>query len=1116
MSLLQKAACLALFGGTILFGQDFASVTGVITDSTKAVLVGVSVTIRNTNTNIARTIVTNEDGFFTITELPPGPYELMIEKPGFETYRESKLVLETGQQLRNDVQMKVGSASETVSVVAEVAPLNTENGQIKGAVIVQQEIQDMPLDGRDFTDIAFLVPGVVPGAQGGTGSMSVNGARADNTGFRLDGFDDRNARGSAAQLRPNIDALEEFRMETSGFSAKYGNVAGGIMNMVLKTGTNQLHGTVFEYLRNDAVDARGFFDPYRLPLHRNQFGATVSGPVAIPKLYDGHNRTFFLVSWESYRNTDGETRLNNVPTIEERGGNFKHDFSPITGKPIAILNPYNNYNPFPGDVIPKSLIDPIAFKVLQWYPQPNYLGTGLNYQALQTAVSNWDSILLKGDHRFSDKDSISVRYSYRWAPSNATWAGSNLGEFPNFIQDNRSLGGISYMHMFSPTLISEARVGFSRNNEREHILANLGQPTAAQLGMADSTTDPQLAGFPLINITNYAAVGFAANEPVQFFVTDYQAGDDLTWIKGKHVVKFGADIAMNQFNQPFYNNSRGTITENGNWSGNGTTTNGDGVADLLLGMVDSSSITAQTTRNYLRWFNWGGYINDDFRITSRLTLNLGLRYEVDAPPHDKYDRLLNFIPEIGKIVISSDANVPNLSQLVYNAGLTGLVAQAKDYGLPNSLVYTNYKNLAPRMGFAWHAMPRTVLRGGYGWFYSTTVLNDIRLGLGTSFPFSTNYSWSRVAANLDSRPLNDPWPLATAVLAGTNTSVGFQDHAPTAYMQNYNLTVEQEVGRGNVVEVSYNGSKGTHLGRRYDVNMPFRTVQNYETTGTFPVPYPPLGAINYWDFGSNSIYSAGQIIFRKRSNGGFFYRLGYTYSKSIDDASQLTGASDGGYAAAIDSRNLKLERGRSDFDRGHVFLAVFSYPLPVGRGKKLLTNANKFVRGAFGDWQLSGTMTAATGQPFTVEDSSANTAIGESNRPNRLDKGNDPTGQGLRGVNYPWFDPHAFVQTASCASRTNCSPDKYGFVPFAPGNSGRNILDGPGLFFTNATLFKNFRMAERRSIQARWEVFNIFNHANFQLPNRNFNESDAGIISNVQGQGRGGPRTMQFALKFIF
>ena len=721
-------------------------------------------------------------------------------------------------------------------------------------------------------------------------------------------------------------------METSGFSAQYGNVVGGIMNMMLKSGTNNFHGTVFEYIRNDDVDARGFFDPYRLPLHRNQFGATVPGRLTIPKLYNGHNRTFFLLSWESYRDTEGQTRLSNVPTAAERTGNFSSRYRPADREASALMNPYNNYNPFPGDIIPESLISPIAINVTKWYPLPNYNGVGLNYQATAKYFSNWDSILGKIDHRLNDGNTLSFRYSYRWNPNNAPWAGSDLGEFPNFIQDNRCMGGLTYMHMFSPTLISELRVGFSRNAEKVHILTALGQPTAAQLGMADSTTDPMLAGFPLINITNYASVGYAANEPVQFFVTDGQVGEDITWIKGKHILKFGADIADNFFNQPYYNNSRGTMTENGNWTGNGTATNGDGYGDLLLGMVDSSSITAEPARNYLRWINYGAYVNDDFRVNSTLTLNLGVRWEVDAPPHDKYGLIMNFVPSLGKIIVASDANIPNLNQLVYNAGLTGMVGLAKDYGLPNSLVFTNYKNFAPRFGFAWRTRPGTVIRGGYGIFYSSPMLNDVRLGLGTSFPFSTNYSWSRVAANLDSRPLSDPWPLATAVLAGTNTSVGYQFNAPTAYVQNFNLTIEREIGHGNVLEIGYVGSKGTHLGRRYDVNMPYRTVQNYMTTGTFPVPYPPLGTINYWDFGSNSIYNAGQVIFRRRSTGGFFYRLGYTYSKSIDDASQLTGASDGGYAAAIDSRNLGLERARSDFDRGHVFTRCFH--LPAARGPR--------------------------------------------------------------------------------------------------------------------------------------------------------------------------------------
>ncbi|MBI1774690.1 MAG: TonB-dependent receptor, partial [Proteobacteria bacterium] len=869
-------------------------------------------------------------------------------------------------------------------------------------------------------------------------------------------------------------------------------------NMVLKSGTNRLHGAVFEYLRNEAFDARSFFDPVKLPLRRNQFGGTVTGPVL-------HDKLFFMLSEETYLNSDGETRLNHVPTPAERAGDFSNIVS-STGKAITIKDPLAGNTAFPGGIIPTSRFSPIALNLMRYYPLPNYTGVGLNYQATSTAVNHWASLLGKADYRLSNKDTVSARYGYRWNPSTAPWTGTNLGGFGNRVSDNRLMGGITHVHSFSAAIVNEFRAGVSRNAQHEHIDDSAGQPTGAQLGMAGSTTVPLAAGFPRATVTNYATLGYANNEPVQFFVSDYQIGDVLTWIRGKHILKFGGDISIDQFNQPFYNNQRGSFTANGVWTGNGTAANGDAFADLMLGLLSSSTITQVPTRNYLRWRTWGAFVNDDFRVTPTLTLNLGLRYEIDPPPHEKYNRLINFVPELNKVILASETGIPNLSDLVQQAGLTGRTGLAKDFGLPSSLVFTQYKNFAPRFGFAWRPAggQRTVVRGGYGWFYSGTVLNQIRLDLGTSFPFSTNLSFNRVSTNPAALTLTNPWPVSIATLAGTNTSNGFQVHAPSGYAQNYNLTIERMIG-GNVLEIGYVGSKGTHLGRRYNINLPFRTAAFYMQFGTgFPVPYPPLSTINYYEFGSNSIYNAGQIMFQRRASGsGFFYRLGYTYSKSIDDASQLTGNADGGYAGALDPRNLSLERARSDTDRGHVFTAIFSYPLPL-RGKVI------------SGWQLSGTVTAYTGPPFTIEDSSINTNIGQSDRPNRVAAGKDISGAGRRGLDYPWYAVGAFVPTADCASRTDCSPDKYGFLPFAPGNSGRNILDGPGTFTTNATLLKNFRMKERRNVQVRWEVFNIFNKPNFMLPNRNYNETSAGIISGVQDTGRGGPRTMQFALKYIF
>ena len=386
------------------------------------------------------------------------------------------------------------------------------------------------------------------------------------------------------------------------------------------------------------------------------------------------------------------------------------------------MDPLASYAPFPGGIIPASRFSPVAVKLLQqFYPLPNYAGIGMNYQATEPSVGNGSSVLFKVDHRFSDSNSVSIRYGYRWTPSDFPWgASSYLGEFPYLINDNRSMGGITYLHMFSPSLINEARLGFNRNADSGHLSRPAGQPTAADLGIAGSTTNPVEQGVPLINVTNYGSMGYQAAAPQNFALTDYQVGDDLTWIKGRHVLKFGADMAINQGTDPYYTNSRGTMTASGVWTGNGTATNGDAFADLMLGLLASSTINASPVVTYLRWTNYGAYVNDDFRVTPTLTLNLGLRYEIDPPPHDKYGRLMNFVPSLGKIIVASDKNVSNFNQLVSQAGLTGLVGLAKDYGLPNSLVYTNYNNFAPRFGFAWRGHPRLVVRGGYGWFYSST------------------------------------------------------------------------------------------------------------------------------------------------------------------------------------------------------------------------------------------------------------------------------------------------------------------------------------------------------------------------------------------------------------
>ncbi len=1102
------------------YGQSNpATVTGIVSDAAQAVMPGVTVSVRNVETNISRRILTNDVGDFTFPNLAPGTYELTAEMPGFRTYRMTGIVLEVGQILRNDIRMEVGSVRESVTVTAEIAALNTESGTIKGDVIVHQEIQDLPLEGRDFTDLAFLVAGVLPKAQGGQGSaLNINGARADNTNFYVDGFNNRNPRGAAAQARPNLDAMQEFKMEVSGFSAEYGKMAGGILNMALRSGTNKFRGALFENLRNDILDARRFFDVDTAKLRRNQFGATFSGPVVLPKVYNGHDRTFFLFSWEGYRQVLAQTRLGRTPTAAERSGDFSKSLD-FLGQPVFLRDPLASGNCnarvrtgcFSGNVIPASRFHPIGLKLMQYYPLPNRADPRNNYISSADDKDVWDSFLVKFDHRFSEKDSMAFRYQKRYNRTSDPFAGGDLGIFGNKVRDDRSLLGLDYTHTFSPAFLVEVRGGYSRNAARENTVW-AGRDVAAELGIPGTAKDPELVGFPRFTVRDYFTVGSAANQPVQFFVTDIQGDLKFTWVRSKHVLKWGFDVSRVRFNQPFFNNNRGTFNFLGRWTNHP-------LGDLLLGMLNNTSRQVGITRNYMRTTSYGMFLNDDYKITRSLTLNLGVRYEIDKPPVDRYDRMSNFIPGINKIIITSERNIPNLAQLLADANLADRVGLARDFHLPRSLVYADYTNVAPRVGFAWRpfSTQKMVLRGGYGIFYAGHVLNPVRLSLMTEYPFAVNQTVQRMTSRPDLLTLSNPFPPELVRLDGVINSSGYDLHGPTGYLQSYNLTVERDVGRGTAVEIGYVGSRGSHLGRRYDLNQPIRTRELYEAGGVFPRPISGLNTINYYSFGSNSFYSAGQISFRKRGRGGLFYRLNYSYSKSVDDASQINGNSDGGFPNAQDSRNLRMERGRSDWDVGHAFTGLFSWQLPVGRGKTFLTDARGLTNALLGGWQLSGTATLYSGQPFTVRTTDVDLNLGEAQRPNRIGKGSqvDLPGKGKRGVDYPWFRIADFEEVP-CLGRDDCVPSAYGFQPFQFGNSGRNILDGPGLINLNLALMKNFRIKEQRNLQFRFDVFNVLNRANFLLPDNFFNALTGGTITGVHQGGRGGPRVMQVALKYDF
>ena len=691
------AALVALVFAAGARGQsNLATVTGVVTDSADAVIPGAMVSVRNTGTNIERELSTNEVGSYTVTNLNPGDYELTVQSDGFTTHVERGIVLQTGDNRRIDVALQIGQLTESVTVDAQLITLNTENGTIKGDVIVMEEIQELPLSGRDFTDLAFFTPGVVPRGSAQGSFASVNGARPTNTNFYVDGFDNRNPRGGAAQVRPNIDALQEFKMETSGYSAEYGRMAGGILNMTLRAGTNDIHGNLSYFLRDDVLDARGFFEADKLQLRQNQFSATVTGPI-------NKNKTFFMFSYELQRRNQEALRFDRVPTTMELQGDFSKSFNvrninnsldwtdpgrdPARAGPlryprpaatggcnINLVNRGVNNSCFPNDMLPASRLDPIAQQLLAEYPGANLnLRRDLfNYRVVDTDTDHFDSYLGKVDHKLGE-NTLALRAQMRWANNENPFGGSNLPQFGNTIDDDRYLLGADYTHMFSPTDLMELRFGFTGNKTRQRS-AFAGQDIVSELGLPnlipqkDLELTPELNDWPRFLVDNFGTIGAANNQPVQFDTTDFQTSFKMTNIRGNHNIKYGFNYNYVLFQQPGLNNGRGT------YRFRGVRTNHQ-IADVHLGWLHNINRRAGINRPEWRQQAMGAFFNDDWKATRKLTLNLGVRWEMNRMPYDIHDRLASYVPALNQLVLASDRNLPgNFDELTNEFDLTDRIS----------------------------------------------------------------------------------------------------------------------------------------------------------------------------------------------------------------------------------------------------------------------------------------------------------------------------------------------------------------------------------------------------------------------------------------------------------
>ncbi|MFZ0061125.1 MAG: TonB-dependent receptor [Pyrinomonadaceae bacterium] len=1037
-----------------------ATVRGIITDPNQAVIPGASVEIYNTETLERRTVTSNSQGEYAVSALSPGSYTLSVRASGFDRPPQ-QLVLQVNQELRLDVVMEVARVSDATvdAVILPPANLKQDSASI-GTVIENRHVSGLPLDGRNFYELSLLVPGAAPAAPGSAGSVrgdfafNVNGAREDSNNFLLDGVYNLDPKLNTFGVRPPVDAIREFEMLTSSYDASFGRNPGAQVNVVLKSGTNEFHGSLFEFHRNAALDARNVFAPANEPKPkylRNQFGGSFGGPII-------KDRTFIFGDYEGTRAREGITRITNVPTLAERQGDFSQTlFAPP-------INPFTGM-PFSGGVIDPLFIHPIGRDIAALYPLPNRNEPFRNFVSSPTQRDDNDSFDVRLDHRVTQRADLTFRYSFGDRNLFEPFTGPTLSLVPGFgdTVKRRSQNAMTALTLvLTPNLVNETRAAFSRvaasvTQEASHLNSDLGLPTISP--------NPRDAGLSFISVTGLSPLGDEGNNPQNSVTNVYQLINTSSYSQGRHLIKFGGDIRFSQQNAFRDVESRGRLTFSPF-----AQISGNALADLLLGFPLLTSVARVDNPQRLRTQSYNAFFNDSLRLSSRLTLNAGLRYEFNSPPVDADDR----------------ANVYDLA--------TRNLVRVGTNGVPRGGIESDTNNFAPRVGLAWTVGQdeKTVIRAGYGIYYDQSALAPTEALYFNSPYFDNNIFFSLPGLPLtlsDPFPTFFPFPLPDSALA-------IQRDLRTAYMQHWNLNVQRELGRNSVLEVAYVGSKGTKLITARDINQPQPSVLP-PGLPFVPRPDPRFDDINLLESRANSNYHSLQTRLQQRFSRGLAALVSYTFAKSIDDASNFfSSAGDPNFPQ--NSYDVRAERGRSNFDVRHRLSISYSYDLPFGKGKRYVAD-NGWASTLLSGWQSFGVITWQSGRPFTVallpeiDNSGTGRSIlgfGANDRPNLL--GNPELTS--RSTDR-WFNTAAFAFP----------------TPGTFGNAGRNIIDGPGYQSVNASLVKNTHLNERFNLQFRAEVFNLFNHPNFNLPDNFLGSPTFGQISSARD-----PRHLQFGLKLLF
>ena len=1074
-----------------------ASIIGNVTDSTGAAMVGVEVTVTNEGTNTNIRLTTDEAGAYTAVNLIPGGYAINATRSGFKPMVFRNFVLQVGQSARLDIRMEVGSVDQTVEVSGTIPLLQTENASV-GQVIGKEAVNALPLNGRNFVQLAILAPGVsgLDYAQpntintgrrpdelrpGGT-AIQVNGGVSFSNQVLLDGIDNTEMISQTFIVRPAVEGIQEFKVLTNNAGAEYGRTIGAVVVVTTKSGSNRFRGSVFEFLRNNRLDARNFFarpEAAKPPFRLNQYGASLGGPIV-------RSRTFFFANYEGYREVFGDTQVVSVPVAQIRSG----DFRGVTGVANGIYDPLTTTaNPaggaairqrFPNDTIPRSRFDAIGSGLVNMWPLPQRTGFANNFVANPVKRSNVHRGDARLDHQLSTKNTLFFRFSADWSdliiPD--TFDRDIGGNEASFAGDDsvkgRSLVG-AWTRTFSASTIGDFRYGYTQFN-MALLPTNLSNPLWKTIP-GRQTDDPFQPSAPIVGTTGYAGLGNARSTPLIRDQHTHELIANISTLKNSHNIKYGVDVRLRQTGEtasPPGESAFGRWVFDPTYSRNPASPGGTGetIATMLLGYpiaIRRDVFLPRTATLHTTEMNF--FVRDEWRVNNKLTVNVGVHYEINTPFTEVKDQWVNFDPIAGKQLIAGKDGVGR-----------------------NGNINTDYHALAPRISFAYQASKKTVVRSGYGLFYfpQGNAGTNIRQFRQPPFDFVVNLPFS--GNDIPATTTSQGFPIVSAVpdlrrgpalFALRGVTPNFRN----GQMQQFNFSVQRELGKELVATVGYVGSAGAKLYWARNINLPDPGPGAVDPRRPYASQLPGVTGITWLESSANSFFSSLQTTLEKRFSGGFYFLSNWTWSHSLDNF-----GGDGGNNGPVpqDPKNRRADWASSNSDTRHRVNLAATYALPFGPGRKY-SNGGGLAGWIVGGWEAGGIAVMQSGLPFTVQVAGSPSNTSSGSRANAIAGANPyPSNRGIG----QWFDPSAFTTPAA----------------FTWGTLGRNSLNAPALYNFDFSIAKKFKFAEACELQFRSEFFNGFNHPQFGLPNATIGVGGAGTITSTQRSNR----QVQFALRLAF